>query len=154
MTVYSLPATLPESIATVSGTHSSIRIVSAKVAQWLEHPPPYHVCHIFTPQYLHICKEQICAYPCFRPVPPNSEQRQFIEKFCTCCCSFFGRAECKKSSHVHVLCQVIVQFRIKNSLLNINIIDTFLQGQPRRKVKYSEILASKCLKFEYTQQTE
>ena len=75
MIVYSLPATLPESIATVSGTHSSIRIVSARVAQWLEHSPPYHVCRLFTPQYLHICKEQICAYPCFRPVPPMLVQR-------------------------------------------------------------------------------
>ena len=33
----------------------------------------------------------------------------------------------------------------------MNINDTFIQGYPRRKVKYSEILASKCLKFEYAQ---
>ena len=33
---------------------------------------------------------------------------------------------------------------------NTNINDTFIQGQPRDKVKYSEILA----RFEYTQQTE
>ena len=35
--------------------------------------------------------------------------------------------------------------------LNTNINNTFIQGLPRRKVKYSEILASKCFKFEYTQ---
>ena len=32
----------------------------------------YHVCHMFTPQFLYICgnicKEQICANPFFRPV--------------------------------------------------------------------------------------
>jgi len=28
----------------------------------------YHLCHIFTPQYLHICKEQIFANPFFHPV--------------------------------------------------------------------------------------
>ena len=33
----------------------------------------YHLCHIFTPQYLHncdiiICQEQICASPFFHPV--------------------------------------------------------------------------------------
>ena len=28
----------------------------------------YHLYHIFTPQYLHICKEQIFANPFFHPV--------------------------------------------------------------------------------------
>ena len=34
--------------------------------------------------------------------------------------------------------------------LNTNIDATFIQGYSRRQVKYSEIQANKCLKFEYT----
>ena len=38
----------------------------------------YYVCHMFTSQYLYICKEQMCANPFFRPLHVN---RALIRQF-------------------------------------------------------------------------